>query len=472
MRAAVKEGADLAGFRAHVRRLIAADVRPEHVSWEIGGAGGFDFGERLPEATRPVALPRAAADLIDLVVCHSDPERYALLYALIWRLLHGERDLLQVMSDPLVHRLELMRKTIRRDLHKMHAFLRFRQVEGDAERFIAWFEPDHFIVEATADFFVDRFRSFCWSILTPKGSLHWDTSKLVIGPPGRREDTPASDAFEAGWRGYYEATFNPARTNPALMRQHMPKKYWKNMDETRAIADLVRTAGSRVEEMLEAQAAEGEAAMPARRSPDKAVADMFDQGPKSLKALNELIEASDPMVEGGSDKAVLGEGPLHAAVAFVGEQPGDQEDLQGRPFVGPAGQLLMKAMDEAGVEREKAYVTNAVKHFKFVRRGKIRLRQTPTAAEVKHYRWWLEKEMDFVDPGLVMTLGATAALAMAGRAVPVTKNRGPTTFGDRPGFITVHPSYLLRIPDAEAKAQAYRDFVADLKEVRKLAKAG
>ena len=126
-------------------------------------------------------------------------------------------------------------------------------------------------------------------------------------------------------------------------------------------------------------------------------------------------------------------------------------------------------MEEAGIEREKAYVTNAVKHFKFVRRGKIRLHQTPTAAEVKHYRWWLEKELEFVDPGMVVTLGATAAQAMAGKAIPVTKNRGPATFGERRGFITVHPSYLLRIPDADAKAQAYRDFVADLKKVRSLA---
>jgi DNA polymerase len=437
------------------------------VGWEIGAAAGLDFdGGELGDDAPPVSLPRAAAELVELAVCHSDPEKYALLYALVWRLLHGERGLMEVMSDPLVNKLALMGKAVRRDLHKMHAFVRFRQVEGaDGERFVAWFEPDHYIVEATAGFFIDRFRALHWSILTPKGSLFWDRVTLRLGPPGRREDAPETDAFEAGWRGYYESTFNPARTNIAAMRQHMPKKYWRNMNETKSIPHLVREAGSRVEAMIEK-----EACMPARRNPDKAVADMFEQGPKSLAALNALIEKSEPLVEGGSERAVLGEGPMHPALAFVGEQPGDQEDIQRRPFVGPAGQLLAKAMDEAGIAREKAYVTNAVKHFKFVRRGNIRLHQTPTAAEIKHYRWWLEQELDFVDPGIVVALGATATHALAGKTLPVTRNRGPTTFGQRRGFITVHPSYLLRIPDAAAKAQAYRDFVKDLKSIGTMAR--
>jgi DNA polymerase len=166
---------------------------------------------------------------------------------------------------------------------------------------------------------------------------------------------------------------------------------------------------------------------------------------------------------------VLGEGPQHPAIAFVGEQPGDQEDQLGRPFVGPAGQLLDKALAEAGIDREKTYLTNAVKHFKFEQRGKLRLHKSPTAGEVKHYRWWLTKELDFVRPRLVVALGATAVLALAGKAIPVTRARGPAEFGDLHGYITVHPSYLLRLPDAAAKAEAYEAFVADLKRVAKMA---
>ena len=190
--------------------------------------------------------------------------------------------------------------------------------------------------------------------------------------------------------------------------------------------------------------------------------------PKTLKALNRLIAAAEPLVP-GADHAVLGEGPEGAAIAFVGEQPGDQEDREGRPFVGPAGKLLDQAMEEAGIDRKSVYVTNAVKHFKFERRGKKRIHQKPTLGEVKRYRWWLMRELDLVHPKLVVALGGTAAAALAGKAVAVTKARGKASFENRAGYITVHPSYLLRIPDAAARHAAYQEFVADLEKIRALA---
>ena len=207
-----------------------------------------------------------------------------------------------------------------------------------------------------------------------------------------------------------------------------------------------------------------------KKDPAKAVAGRHNEEPRTLKALNAIITASEPFVEGGT-RAVLGEGPLHPEIAFVGEQPGDQEDLQGRSFVGPAGQLLADAMRAAGIDRRETYVTNAVKHFKFVERGKRRLHQKPTAGEVRHYRWWLEKELDIVRPKLVVALGGTAVLALTGKALPITRVRGPAKFDGHPGYITVHPSYLLRIPDAAAKREAYAAFVADLKRAHKLATA-
>jgi DNA polymerase len=189
--------------------------------------------------------------------------------------------------------------------------------------------------------------------------------------------------------------------------------------------------------------------------------------PRTLAALNRLIAAAEPMVPGGT-RAVLGEGPPHAAIAFVGEQPGDQEDRIGRPFVGPAGRMLDKALAEAGIAREDVYVTNAVKHFKFEQRGKRRLHSRPNAGEVRHYRWWLRKELDLVHPRLVVALGATAALALAGKPLAVAKNRGPVELDGWPGYITIHPSLLLRLHD-EDRAQAWKDFTADLKRIRRLA---
>jgi uracil-DNA glycosylase family protein len=210
--------------------------------------------------------------------------------------------------------------------------------------------------------------------------------------------------------------------------------------------------------------------MTPRRARTRGISQTSDVEPRTLDALNAMIAAAKPLVPGAT-RAVLGEGPVGASIAFVGEQPGDQEDRQGRPFVGPAGQLLDRAMSDAGIDRRRVYVTNAIKHFKFERRGKRRIHQKPTAGEVKHYRWWLDRELRLVHPKLVVALGATAVLALAGKPLAIARCRGRADFNGQAGFITVHPSYLLRMPDRSAKEQAYREFVRDLRSIRKLAAA-
>ncbi len=164
-------------------------------------------------------------------------------------------------------------------------------------------------------------------------------------------------------------------------------------------------------------------------------------------------------------QTVFGEGPSNAPLMLVGEQPGDKEDLAGKPFVGPAGQILDRAMKDAGIERDKVYVTNAVKHFKFMVRGKIRLHQKPNAPEIKACRPWYERELATIKPALVMAMGATAAQSVLGKITPINKNRGHLIEldGSTQALVTVHPSYLLRLPDQEAKAREYKRFVDDLK---------
>ncbi|HXR95305.1 MAG TPA: UdgX family uracil-DNA binding protein [Rhizomicrobium sp.] len=191
--------------------------------------------------------------------------------------------------------------------------------------------------------------------------------------------------------------------------------------------------------------------------------------PRTLKALNRLIAQAEPLT-GFAARAVLGEGPLHPDLALVGEQPGDQEEMEGHPFVGPAGKLLNRALADAGIDRAQVYVTNAVKHFKYEQRGKRRLHSKPNAGEVKHYRWWLEKELDLVQPKVTVAMGATAILALAGKTIPIARNRGPAEFDGHPGFITVHPSSLLRIPDSAGRHRAFAQFVADLRAAERLAR--
>jgi uracil-DNA glycosylase family protein len=164
-------------------------------------------------------------------------------------------------------------------------------------------------------------------------------------------------------------------------------------------------------------------------------------------------------------QTVFGEGPQQASVMLVGEQPGDKEDIAGKPFMGPAGQMLDRALEEAGIDRTKVYVTNAVKHFKFVPRGKFRLHQKPNTAEIKACRPWYERELASIQPELVVAMGATAAQSVLGKATPINKNRGRLIDLDDglKALVTVHPSYLLRLPDADAKALEYKRFVSDLK---------
>ena len=195
----------------------------------------------------------------------------------------------------------------------------------------------------------------------------------------------------------------------------------------------------------------------------------FMAGPRTLKGLNRLIADAEPLT-GFAARAVLGEGPLHPDLALVGEQPGDQEEVEGRPFVGTAGKLLDRALADAGIDRDAVYVTNAVKHFKYEQRGKRRLHAKPNAGEVKHYRWWLEKELGLVKPKVTVAMGSTAILALAGKAIPIARNRGPRELDGHSVFITVHPSSLLRIPDRAQRHQAFVQFVADLKAAKELAR--
>jgi DNA polymerase len=195
------------------------------------------------------------------------------------------------------------------------------------------------------------------------------------------------------------------------------------------------------------------------------------------RSLNRLIEeAKDcrrcPLYRRAT-QTVFGEGRADAAVMLVGEQPGDQEDRQGRPFVGPAGKMLDRALADAGIDRARVYVTNAVKHFKFEPRGKKRLHKKPNAGEIEACRWWLDQELALIKPALTVALGATAARALAGRPIAIGASRGKLIElrDGLPGFVTIHPSFLLRMPDPELKAQEYRRFVQDLRLIAKHAPA-
>ena len=452
---------DFEGWRDAARGLVLAGVAPSEVGWRVGAGGGDLFASAAPAAPPPAAapgafsVPRLFVDLARAAICHSDPERFALLYALLVRLRDAPRAI-EDAADPLVRRLDGLAKAVRRDIHKMHAFVRFREVEdGDGPRFVAWFEPEHHIVRAGAPFFARRFAAMRWSILTPELSVHWDGARLTESPGATRADAPAGDPVEAVWKTYYASIFNPARLKVGAMLKEMPRRYWKNMPETSLVGELIAGAQAREARMVDASrdTIGGNAGI--------AWAAVRDEAMGCTRC---------PLYRHGT-QTVFGEGPLDAPLMFVGEQPGDQEDLAGRPFVGPAGQLFDRALGDAGIDRSAAYVTNAVKHFKFEQRGKRRIHARPDGGEIEACRWWLEQERALLRPRLTVALGATAARALFGRVVTISAIRGQPHQARDGGecWVTVHPSFLLRVRDN--RDEEYARFVADLARIGERLKA-
>jgi DNA polymerase len=332
-------------------------------------------------------------------------------------------------------------------------------------------------VRATAGFFVRRFAGMRWSILTPELSIHWDGEALSEGPGATRADAPEGDPVEEVWKTYYSSIFNPARLKVGAMLKEMPKKYWKNMPETALVAPLIAGAREREVAMVAASDRKLDAEEREGLARAQAAEARVQPGGNALAAWQAVLEEAKHCTRchlyKPATQTVFGEGPLDARIMFVGEQPGDQEDLAGRPFVGPAGQLFDRALAEAGVDRAQAYVTNAVKHFKFEARGKRRIHSKPEAPEIEACRWWIEQERVLIRPPVTVALGATAARSLFGKVMTISRVRGsPMELPDGgEAWVTVHPSFLLRLPDPAKKQEEYARFVEDLARIGERAKA-
>ena len=266
---------DWPGFRRAARALVQAGVSPEQVDWFTAGDAADDlFASNHAEhaatppppswatlpATHPAPqVPPAFVRLCEQLILHRDPARFTLMYRLLWRMAQGGEAAQAARHDPLdADRLQAhhMARDVARDKHKMHAFVRFRPVaQPDGQTLhMAWFEPDHFITEANAGFFVRRFTQMHWAILTPDACIRWDGKALHTGPGAQRSDAPPPDAGEALWLTYYRHIFNPARLKLNMMKKEMPTRYWRNLPEAALISELAQTAHQRSAQMVAAQA--------------------------------------------------------------------------------------------------------------------------------------------------------------------------------------------------------------------------
>jgi probable DNA metabolism protein len=408
-------------------------------------------------------VPRALMDMLQSAACCRVPDRWAFLYRVIWRWGQGEHDV-QSPADADGARLHGMVKAVRREEHDMHAYIRFRErpLDAGAPRFVAWYEPRHDVLPQVAQHFVKRMGKVSWLIATPEASVLWDGEVLHNTGPLARSEEELNDSGEALWLTYYRSIFNPARLNTAVMQQHITSDRWKNLPEGKIVAGMVSDAalGARRTGQLQAVGERKGTTipiLPADAQPERQQPTRLDECRRC-----ELYQFAT--------QAVPGEGPKQARIMLVGEQPGDQEDLAGQPFVGPAGKLLDRVCAQAGVDRDTVYVTNAVKHFKWEPRGKRRIHKTPAQREVEACHYWLEHELDSVNPTVVVALGATALKSVLGSASVTLKDSlgKPLRHGGRWVVTTYHPSYVLRVPGEDAKQDAFAIMVQGLKLAQEL----
>ena len=458
-------------WRMQARALAGQNVRSRDVVWRRHGSpASLLAGEAFPDVATfagVMTVPKAFLALAREASCHRDEHVFALLYDLLLRVIQ-DGDILSNPADPAVRQLEVMAKSVRRDAHKMKAFVRFKELpqdDGNRRRFAAWFEPEHFILEHVAGFFVRRFADMDWLIATPRGSVSCVGGDLTIDAKPA-SNSNLSDGVEDLWRTYYGNIFNPARLKVKAMQAEMPRKYWKNLPEAALIPELIRGAEARAQGMRLAAATPPPSHLAKIKAPAVPLATAATGEFNSLADLHEHARhcrRCDLCLH--ATQTVCGEGASTARIMFVGEQPGDKEDIAGKPFVGPAGALFAQALAQAGLERADVYVTNAVKHFKFQPRGKRRIHQRPNGTEINICRWWLTQEIRLVQPLLLVGMGATAMLALTGDGSRVMSRRGRVDKmpEERTVLPTLHPAAILRASNTDEADAMKMQFFDDIK---------
>ncbi|GGK03008.1 UdgX family uracil-DNA binding protein [Pseudomonas matsuisoli] len=403
-------------WRPIARKLLLDQTAPDQITWQAGNdpaADLFASPDVLDEPTQPsvaLAIPRKLPELLKYAACYRAPDRWALLYRVLWRVTRGDRSAM-LAGDIDGAQLHGRVKSVRREAHHMHAFLRFAERAEDATpRFVAWHEPAHDVLELASGHFHHRMGSVSWLIATPEGAAVCDGTSLSFLSPCpddlRQLAQGTRDDGEALWRAYYSSTFNPARVNEKVMRGHMPARFWKHLPEGDLIPQLATQARAGQQKLAQTESVGKQAGRQVLIARERA------QPVRPLPT--SLDECRQCDIWQNATCAVPGAGSSHAQIMLIGEQPGDHEDLAGRPFVGPAGQILDQALASAGLDRAAIFVTNAVKHFKWEPRGGIhgkaatRKHATPKPAEIRACRDWLTKELADIKPLVLVALGRTA----------------------------------------------------------------
>lgn len=467
MRTLVVDGG-YAEWRTQALHALTAGWAPETITWTEFAAGSNGVAEQMSlDYAQPaqsgagqeviggaalaggvVRVSRELAGLLRTAAAFRWSGRWAFLYRALWRWQHGDRAV-ALAADEDGARLHAMGQAVRRARHDMIAYVRFRGRDGEGvPQYLAWYEPEHDVLADVAEHFARRMGSSSWCIGTPQGAALWDgrtlqlTEKAVDVESIRTANV--ADDVEPLWLIYYQSIFNPARLNESALQQRMPVRFWKGLPEGALIPAMIAEARNGARQVGQAGSV--------GNMPGKQVAVDAQQALPLRVAPTSLEQCRRCDLWRHATQAVPGQGPATARLMLIGEQPGDQEDLAGTVFVGSAGQVLDEALRRAGVPRDSLFLTNAVKHFKWVARGKRRTHQTPAQREVDACSHWLQAELNRVRPAAIVTLGATALGAVLGRKVSLQRHLAEPVRLDQGWLIaTWHPSYALRVDTPAAR---------------------
>lgn len=439
-----------AGWRETARTFLLQGIPPEAIQWSDETLSLFANEPAVATVPlKPLLVPAEFLKISEAVAYARDEDRWSLLYRILYRLQFENPALMNVVVDPDILRANELCKSVRRDIHKMHAFVRFKQEQIDGhEVYVAWHRSEHLTIRPGAPFFARRFGDRRWSIWTADESAHWDLEKITFAPGMEQHEFQTKDNWDNVWKTYYQAIFNPARIKIKMMKQEMAPKYWPSMPETALIKELVRGSPERLQTFVRTQR---QAAKPGGSS------SLMDLARESRSC------TACPLAQNAT-QTVFGMGPGDASLMIVGEQPGDTEDLNGQPFVGPSGDVLNEALKRLNIDRSKLYLTNAVKHFKFQREGKARIHKKPSGTEMHACKPWLDAEIARVKPKVIVALGTTAATSVVGRLPRLSEERGQL-MNERRSLVMLswHPAAILRAPSEAEGRERFEQLVNDLR---------
>jgi probable DNA metabolism protein len=447
-------------WRISARRLLVDKIHFNDVVWQTSDSGSlFDLMSDT-SGVKPslIKIPREFVEGAEFVAAFNEDSTWDLLYRLLYRIVYEEKNLLKNPLDTDVLAFQRRMHLVSRDLHKMKAFVRFKEIKkNDESIYVAWHRPDHRILKFSAPFFTDRFNGMNWIIFTEDESMSWINNELTFGPGISQREAESFDETEELWKTYYASIFNPARLKVKMMKKELPVRHWKTLPEAELIDGLIKEAPNMVVEFYEAQRTSAVASIP-----------------RNVSSLSELKAALPtcgacticPKATG----PVFGEGPRDAQIVFVGEQPGNEEDIAGSPFVGPAGRLFMDALERADIQRSEVYLTNAVKGFKWRDSDGMRKHVNPSSFEISACRPWVKAELEMIRPRVLVCLGASAAQSVFGKVMKVHDSYGKvfqTTLCDYT-IILPHPSAILRMPNLEEKERMHTQFIEGVAELKTL----